>query len=199
MSCLKEAIAEAMKTLPTIYTYTGPDEVVHPEDPNLKDRISLVRNRTMLENKVHSLLDKYVYKSELADIFGKSGIIWLKTLDVSNIDRLIMNTTLAAIENTNLQIDTISKELAKYGWDSDDVKILLSITGIDVFSAMLIVVEIVDVRRFCTPWKLVSYAGLAPSTRESSGKTKTCLMAYHNKKRTEAISIVLQAIQTAFV
>jgi hypothetical protein len=74
-----------------------------------------------------------------------------------------MNTTLAAIENINLQIDTISKELAKYGWDSDDVKILLSITGIDVFSAML----------SCTPWKLVSYAGLAPSTRESSGKTES--------------------------
>src|SRR6185312_169590 len=34
--------------------------------------------------------------------------------------------------------------------------------------------EIVDVRRFATPWKLVSYAGLAPSIRESSeGKTKT--------------------------
>ena len=84
-----------------------------------------------------------------------------------------MNTTLAAIENINIQADTISKELAKYGWYSDDVKILLSITGIDVFAAMLIATEIVDVRRFCTPWKLVSYAGLAPSTRESSGKTKT--------------------------
>ena len=84
-----------------------------------------------------------------------------------------MNTTLAAIENINLQIDTVSKELAKYGWDSYDVKILLSMTGIDVFSAMLLATEIVDVKRFCTPWKLVSYAGLAPSTRESSGKTKT--------------------------
>ena len=73
----------------------------------------------MLENKVHSLLDKYDYKSELADIFGRSGIIWLKTLDVSTIDRLIMNTTLSAIENINLQIDSVSKELAKYGWDSD--------------------------------------------------------------------------------
>jgi hypothetical protein len=51
-----------------------------------------------------------------------------------------MNTTLAAIEDINLQI---SKELAKYGWDSDDVKILLSMTGIDVFSAMLIATEIV--------------------------------------------------------
>ena len=38
---------------------------------------------------------------------------------------------------------------------------------------MLISTEIVDITRFSTPWKLVSYAGLAPSTRESSGKIKT--------------------------
>ena len=39
---------------------------------------------------------------------------------------------------------------------------------------MLISTEIVDVRRFSAPWKLVSYAvGLASSTRESAGKTIT--------------------------
>ena len=38
---------------------------------------------------------------------------------------------------------------------------------------MLIVVQRVDVRRIRTPWKLVSEAGLALSTRESPGKTKT--------------------------
>jgi transposase len=139
----------------------------------IRHRISLVRNRTMLENKVHSLLDKYDCKTDLTDIFGKSGMIWLKTLDVSHIDKVILNTTLAAIENINLQIDIISKELAGYACDSEDVKILLSMTGIDMFSAMLIAVEIVDVKRFSSPWKLVSYAGIAPSTRESSGKTKT--------------------------
>jgi transposase len=90
-----------------------------------------------------------------------------------------MNTTLAAIENINIQIDAISKKL-KYGWDSDDVKILLSITGIDVFAAMLIATEIVDVKRFCTPWKLVSYAGLAPSTRESSGGLGFCQAIWKN-------------------
>jgi transposase len=47
------------------------------------------------------------------------------------------------------------------------VKILLSITGIDIFSAMLISTEIVDITRFSTPWKLVSYAGLSPSTKEN--------------------------------
>ena len=60
-----------------------------------------------------------------------------------------------------------------YACDNEDVKILLSMTGIDMFSAMLIAVEIVDVKRFSSPWKLVSDAGITPSTRESSGKTKT--------------------------
>lgn len=39
---------------------------------------------------------------------------------------------------------------------------------------MLISSEIVNIERFSTPWKLVSYAaGLAPSTRESAGKIIT--------------------------
>ncbi|HJR48653.1 MAG TPA: IS110 family transposase [Nitrososphaeraceae archaeon] len=78
-------------------------------------------------------------------------------------------------QSINQQIDVVSKEISEYACrNSIDVKILLSITGIDVFSAMLISSEIVDVRRFSTPWKLVSYAvGLAPSTRESAGKTIT--------------------------
>ncbi len=56
--------------------------------------------------------------------------------------------------------------------DNKDVKILLSITGIDIFSAMLISTEIVDIRRFSTPWKLVSYAGLAPIYKRIIRKNK---------------------------
>jgi hypothetical protein len=37
MSCLKESISQAMKTLPTIYTYTNSDGAERPEDSNLKD------------------------------------------------------------------------------------------------------------------------------------------------------------------
>ena len=40
----------------------------------IRHRISLVRNRTLLENKVHSLLDKYDCKTDLTDIFGNSGM-----------------------------------------------------------------------------------------------------------------------------
>lgn len=142
----------------------------------VRHRITLSRTKTKLVNKVHSILDKYDYRTELTDIFGKSGIEWLKALssEVTPVDRIILDTSIESIEAINRQIDTVSKEISKYARDNKDVKILLSITGIDIFSAMLISAEIVDVRRFSTPWKLVSYAGLAPSIRESSeGKTKT--------------------------
>ncbi len=149
-----------------------------------RDRRSLVRHRitlsrrtkTKLTNKVHSILDKYDYQTNLTDIFSKSGIEWLKSLSslVTPVDRIILDTSIKSIEAINQQIDTVSKEISKYAsLDNKDVKILLSITRIDIFSAMLISTEIVYVRRFSTPWKLVSYAGLAHSIRESSGKTKT--------------------------
>ena len=140
----------------------------------VRHRIALSRTKTKLANKIHSILDKYEYRTELADIFGKSGIQWLKSLPLSPIDKIILNTTLSSIETIDSQIEIVSKEIAKYAWkDSQDIRILLSITGIDIFSAMLISTEIVDIKRFATPWKLVSYAGLSPSTRESSGKIKT--------------------------
>ena len=93
---------------------------------------------------------------------------------VTPVDKIILDTSIESIETINQQINAVSKEMSKYAGDNKDVKILLSITGIDVFSAMLISAEIVDAKRFSTPWKLLIYAGLAPSTRESSeGKTKT--------------------------
>jgi transposase len=155
-----------------VYQSYVPSKEFREKRSLIRHRISLVRNRTLLQNKVHSLLDKYGYKTELTDIFGRAGMYWLKGIELDPIDRVIINTTLSSIDNLNMQIAIISKEISRYAWESEDVKLLLSIAGIDVFSAMLITVEIVDIRRFSTPWKLVSYAGLAPSIRESSGKVK---------------------------
>ena len=138
----------------------------------VRHRVALTRNRTMLENRIHSLLDKYDYTTELTYMFGKSGMAWLKSLQLSPIDKVIMDTSLAAIESIDAQIDIVSKEICKYAWDSEDVRIIMSMTGVGIFSAMLISTEVVDVRRFPTPWKLVSYTGLAPGTSESAGKTK---------------------------
>ena len=101
----------------------------------VKHRIVLSRTKTKLANKIHAILDKYEYRTELKDVFGKSGIEWLRSLSVSPIDKIILNTTMVSIESIDNQIEIVSKEIAKYAWqDCQDIKILLSMTGIDIFS-----------------------------------------------------------------
>src|SRR4051794_25414386 len=64
MPCLKEAIQEAMKDLPTIYMYTGEDGAEHPEDSNLKDikhlaeAIQKVCNLNVNSHNAHQDLSK---------------------------------------------------------------------------------------------------------------------------------------------
>jgi transposase len=102
----------------------------------VRHRITLSRTKTRLVNKVHSILDKYDCKTDLTDIFGILDIGWLKSLlpMVSPIDGIILTTSIESIQTINHQIDVVSKEISKYACrNSTDVKILLSITGIDTF------------------------------------------------------------------
>jgi transposase len=50
---------------------------------------------------------------------------------------------------------------------NESVKILMSMTGIDYFSAMMISSEIGDINRFGSPQKLVSWTGLCQSVHQS--------------------------------
>ena len=74
----------------------------------VRHRITLSRTKTKLVNKVHSILDKYDYQTDLTDIFSKSGIEWLKSLSsqVTPADRIILDTSIESIEAINRQIDT---------------------------------------------------------------------------------------------
>ena len=68
----------------------------------VRHRITLSRTKTRLVNKVHSILDKYDFQSESTDIFGVSGIQWLKSLlpKVNQVDRIILSTS---IDHSNNQ------------------------------------------------------------------------------------------------
>ena len=72
----------------------------------VRHRITLSRTKTKLVNKIHSILDKYDYKTDLTDIFGVSGIQWLKSLlpKVNPADRIILSTSIEFVQPINHQI-----------------------------------------------------------------------------------------------
>lgn len=130
-------------------------------------RLLLVKMRTMVKNKVHALTDKYGYRCELSDVFGKSGLEWLRSLEMSELDRLVLENHLSLIESMNVQISRVDEAIRKRACEDEDVRLLLSLTGVDVYSALLIRSEVGPITRFSNYKKLISWTGLAPSVHQS--------------------------------
>jgi transposase len=133
----------------------------------VRHRLSIVKVRTMVKNKIHVIIDRNGLKHEFSDLFGKAGISWLKELKLSSLDRLMLDNYLAHIESLERQTKRMDEEITSRASQDEDMRLLLSLTGIDVYTALLIKSEIGDIRRFPNYKKLVSWAGLAPSLHQS--------------------------------
>src|SRR4030095_5467329 len=121
-------------------------------------------------NRVHSLLDKYDLKCRYEHIFGVNGIKWLKSIKLkgnNNSDQIQLTNYIKNIEFLNSEITQIEKQISIEASNNENVRILMSMTGIDYFSAMLISSEIGGISRFRTAGKLVSWCGLCPTVHQS--------------------------------
>jgi len=133
----------------------------------VRHRLSIVKLRTMVKNKAHALIDRNGLKHDFSDLFGKAGVQWLKSVALSGLDRLMLDNYLMHLENLDLQIERVDKEITSRASFDSDVRLLLSLKGINVYSALLIKSEIGKIERFGDYKKLVSWAGLAPSLHQS--------------------------------
>ena len=137
----------------------------------LRLRTNLVQDRTRVMNRVHSLLDKYDVTCDYDNIFGVKGTRWLRSLKLSDDDRILIHEYVTQIEFLNTEIQNIESKIICEASKNESVKILMSMTGIDYFSAMMISSEIGNINRFSSPQKLVSWAGLCPSVHQSGNST----------------------------
>lgn len=137
----------------------------------VRHRASLVSMRTEAKNKVHAILRRKGIKHEYSDLFGKEGMEFLKNMEVDVHTRFALNNYLAVIENLNSKINETSVYIESLA-DLPEVKLLTTIPGVGIYSAMLILSEIGDINRFPSPKKLCSYAGLVPSVYQSGSTVK---------------------------
>jgi len=149
----------------------------------LRQRASLVRMRTMVKNKVHSLLDRYGYRPRWRDAFGVGGMRWLKGLEMDSVDRCILDTHLRHVECLNAEIGVLDSRIASQAIESEDALLLMTMTGIDYYGAMLIACETGDIRRFPSPKHFVSWIGLCPSLHQSGSSTHMGRMKKDSNRR----------------
>lgn len=139
----------------------------------IRHRMNLVRDRTKVKNRVHALLDKYELEAfRGTDLFGKAGMEWLKSaaFELSGVDQFVLDANIRQLEALNQLVDEVEVSIAKESVESEEVKLLMTIPGVDYYTAMLFTSEIGDIGRFSRASKLVSWLGLAPRVRQSGDK-----------------------------
>jgi transposase len=151
-------------------SYVPPPEI-RMQRSIIRERARLTQLRTIIKNRIHTLLDKHSYKSPFTDLFGKHGLEWLSKLELPAGDRILLEVNLEQLNSLNHSITRLTESIAASAIENPEVKLLMGFTGIDYYSAMFLINEIGPITRFDSPKKLVSYAGLAPSTRQSGNHT----------------------------
>jgi transposase len=115
-------------------------------------------------------------------IFGIKGLQWLRDLRVIGNDQILLQEYISQIDFLTTEIKNIESKIRIEASKNESVKILMSMTGIDYFSAMMISSEIGDIDRFDSPQKLVSWAGLCLSVHQSGNSLYMGRMKDGNKK-----------------
>jgi transposase len=151
--------------------YIAPPELRDLRDL-LRHRATLIHLRTSIKNRVHALLARQGILPEHTDLFGKAGREYLTTLELPDGPRRRLDSLLALIADFDREIITTTNEIDQRAKADERVKLLCQIRGIGRYTAMLIIAEVGEVKRFPTAKHLCQWAGLTPTIRSSDGKAR---------------------------
>jgi transposase len=166
-----KTLAHLLRTGMLPEAYIAPPELRDLRDL-LRHRATLVHLRTSIKNRVHALLARQGILPEYSDLFGKAGRAYLSTLELPDGPRRRLDSLLALIVDFDREITATTSEIEQHARADERVKLLCQIRGIGRYTAMLIIAEIGEVKRFPSAKHLCQWAGLTPTVRSSDGKAR---------------------------
>ena len=132
-------------------------------------RMSLVRLRVQVKNKIHALLWKQGLRSPYT-LFSRKGLMWLDGQTFSTEATIAHTTYRETLALLDRQITEAEERMIANNKHREEVKLLITIPGISYLSSLTIMAEIGEIGRFPSAKKLMGYAGIVPSTYASGGK-----------------------------
>jgi transposase len=164
-------LAHLLRTGVLPEAYIAPPELRDLRDL-LRHRATLVHLRTSIKNRVHALLARQGILPDHSDLFGKAGREYLTTLKLPDGPRRRLDSLLTLIGDFDREIADTTSDIDERARADDRVKLLCQIRGIGRYTAMLIIAEIGEIKRFPTAKHLCQWAGLTPTIRSSDGKAR---------------------------
>jgi len=157
------------------------------------ERANLSSDRTRLKNRIHAVLHQRLIEAPHGDLFSPANLAWLRTLDLDPPGRATLDRHLRQLDLIEAELVSLGDELARHAWQHPQVKLLMTIPGVDFTVAESMYSTLGDIERFATPDQAAAYFGLVPSTYQSG---ETCYHGHITKHgRAHARWLLVQAAQ----
>jgi transposase len=167
-----------------------PSEQVRTLRQLLQARETLVSMRTKLKNMAHAAFSRNgVALTRAAFASASSRERLSRRADLPAADLLVLGAALRQIAQLDSEVAQLEAEIARRGQSLRGVKRLLQVHGLNLLSAIALLAEVGDIALFETSKQLVSYAGLATSTRQSSETTRHGGITKRGRKRLRTVCI----------
>jgi transposase len=161
-----EVLAQLLRCdfLPTVWT---PDAHTRDERALASRRSALARQSISLKNRIHSVLHQRLIAAP-AQLFTAKGLAWLRQADLPALARGEVDTLLRLLDALQAEQAALRDEVDRAAFASDDIKLLMTLPGIDATIAHALMAAIGDIARFRSADKLAAYLGLVPSVHQSA-------------------------------
>lgn len=144
--------------------------------------------RGMLDNRSLDEIIKSIPSGRVKKNADKIKKAIENNLDPSQI--FLIESSLDLVDDVQDKIDRIDTDLKrKMNTRQKDLKIAMSVPGIEFTSAATILAEIGDYRNFATPDQLASYFGIVPFVNQSADKLHTGCITKHGSKHLRWIMV----------
>lgn len=131
-------------------------------------RAGLGGDRTSIKNRIHAALAMRLITVPEKDLFSPAGLAWLRETDALDEEtRAVVDSDLRLLDATEAELKALDLMLAKLGYSNDQVKLLMTLPGVDLTVALGLLAAWGDPARFVDAEHAVSYLGLVPSTHQS--------------------------------
>ncbi len=134
----------------------------------------LTRDATRAKNRALKYLATLGYYYRDGKNWTKKHRAWLKALELTPVQDLILRTHIEELDNLVGQLEGVDRKIEEVAhtecyWGK--VQRLMSLKGVGLYSAMVLLTEIGDARRFPDAPHLMGYFGLVPR-EDSSGDSR---------------------------
>jgi len=156
-----------------VSTVHVPGKEVRQKKNTVRQRLWLARVRTMVRNRIHTVLDRHprIERPAHKDPFCNQGKAWMKRVELPQPDRQLLDEDLELHELLDRHIRALEDRIETDNAAHPDAVRLRTLPGVGKILGPVIALEIDGVSRFKTADKLCAYAGLVPTTHSSGGKT----------------------------